>query len=108
MITQNDVDFYKDQCYLVVKDVVSEPELAALRSELVSILNQLIGPGVRFQIAKLNVKSAGEPTLIPRLESVPVRLPLPEAPMQGSIYENQRTLQNRYFEVIEDGREKLS
>lgn len=40
----------------------------------------------------------GEPTLQPRLESVPVRLPLPVAPFQGSIYENQRTLKHRYFE----------
>jgi len=41
---------------------------------------------------------AGEPTLAPRLESVPVRMPLPEAPSQGSIYENQRTLRNRITE----------
>ena len=44
---------------------------------------------------------AGEPTLEPRSEKVPVRLPLPAAPMQGSIYENQRTLQNRFFEVLD-------
>ena len=44
---------------------------------------------------------AGEPVLEPRLEKVPVRLPLPQAPRQGSIYENQRTLQNRYFEVLD-------
>ena len=40
----------------------------------------------------------GEPTLAPRLEDVPVRMPLPAAPHQGSIYENQRTLTERYFE----------
>lgn len=39
----------------------------------------------------------GEPTLQPRLESVPVRMPLPIAKYQGSIYENQRTLESRYF-----------
>src|SRR6516165_1968771 len=33
---------------------------------------------------------AGEPTLTPRLARVPVRLPLPPAEHQGSIYENQR------------------
>ncbi len=44
---------------------------------------------------------AGEPTLEPRCEQVPIRLPLPEAPMQGSIYENQRTLKNRFFDVID-------
>ena len=40
----------------------------------------------------------GEPTLQPRLEDVPVRMPLPRAPFQGSIYENQRTLSSRFFE----------
>lgn len=45
---------------------------------------------------------AGEPTLVPRLESVPIRMPLPQAPSQGSIYENQRALKNRYFEVIDE------
>lgn len=40
----------------------------------------------------------GKPTLQPRLENVPVRMPLPRAPHQGSIYENQRTLSARYFE----------
>lgn len=42
---------------------------------------------------------AGTPTCVPRLTSVPVRLPLPQAPHQGSIYENQRTLGRRYFET---------
>ena len=45
---------------------------------------------------------AGEPTLEPRLEQAPVRLPLPPAPSQGSIYENQKSLSNRYFEVEDD------
>ena len=39
----------------------------------------------------------GSPTQQPRLENVPVRLPLPIAKYQGSIYENQRTLKHRYF-----------
>ena len=34
---------------------------------------------------------------VPRCTSVPVRLPLPAAMHQGSIYENQRTLKNSYF-----------
>ena len=41
----------------------------------------------------------GEPTKVPRLTPVPVRMPLPVAPHAGSIYENQRTLGNRYFDV---------
>jgi phytanoyl-CoA hydroxylase len=40
---------------------------------------------------------AGEPTLAPRLKPVPVRLPLPPAAFQGSIYENQRTTGRRFF-----------
>ena len=46
----------------------------------------------------------GEPTLCPRMEDVPVRMPLPVAPHQGSIYENQRTLSTRYFDDETAGR----
>jgi ectoine hydroxylase-related dioxygenase (phytanoyl-CoA dioxygenase family) len=41
----------------------------------------------------------GEPTLEPRLEKVPVRMPYPPAKHQGSIYENQTSARSRYFEV---------
>jgi phytanoyl-CoA hydroxylase len=40
---------------------------------------------------------AGEPTIVPRLTPVPVRMPLPPAPHQGSIYENQTDAARRYF-----------
>jgi ectoine hydroxylase-related dioxygenase (phytanoyl-CoA dioxygenase family) len=40
---------------------------------------------------------AGEPTLHPRLSPAPVRLPLPPAEHQGSIYENQRASGRRFF-----------
>ncbi|HZP88269.1 MAG TPA: phytanoyl-CoA dioxygenase family protein [Burkholderiales bacterium] len=39
----------------------------------------------------------GEPTIEPRLEKVPVRMPYPPALKQGSIYENQTVIRNRYF-----------
>ena len=39
----------------------------------------------------------GEETLEPRMTAVPVRLPYPPAPNQGSIYENQRDLATRFF-----------
>jgi phytanoyl-CoA hydroxylase len=42
---------------------------------------------------------AGEPTITPRLAPVPVRLPLPPAEYQGSIYENQRATGRRFFET---------
>ena len=39
----------------------------------------------------------GETTYCPRLEAVPVRLPLPAASSLGSIYENQAAIKQRYF-----------
>jgi len=45
---------------------------------------------------------AGAPTIEPRLEKVPVRMPLPPAPRQGSIYENQTSATRRYFSQRED------
>jgi phytanoyl-CoA hydroxylase len=44
---------------------------------------------------------AGEPTIVPRLTPVPVRMPLPPALHQGSIYENQADAGRRYFSVTE-------
>ena len=41
---------------------------------------------------------AGDPRG-PRLEKVPVRLPLPPATLQGSLYENQKGMRNRYFDT---------
>jgi ectoine hydroxylase-related dioxygenase (phytanoyl-CoA dioxygenase family) len=40
---------------------------------------------------------AGKPTNRPRLEKVPVQLPLPKAKRLGSIYENQTGLEKRHF-----------
>lgn len=39
----------------------------------------------------------GSPTLEPRVSPAPVRIPLPPAKAQGSIYENQRGAKVRYF-----------
>jgi ectoine hydroxylase-related dioxygenase (phytanoyl-CoA dioxygenase family) len=41
----------------------------------------------------------GSPTIEPRLRDVPVRMPLPPALNQGSIYENQTAARKRYFSV---------
>ena len=41
----------------------------------------------------------GEPTVVPRTVACPIRMPLPPAANQGSIYENQTALQSRYFEA---------
>ena len=49
---------------------------------------------------------AGEPTVTPRLAPVPVRLPLPPAEHQGSIYENQRATGRRFFETAADRQEE--
>ena len=40
---------------------------------------------------------SGEPTLEPRMTSLPVRLPLPPAAHEGSIYENQTGASHFYF-----------
>ena len=39
-----------------------------------------------------------QPTIVPRIVDGPVRMPLPPAENQGSIYENQTALRNRYFD----------
>ena len=46
----------------------------------------------------------GSPTIEPRVEAVPVRMPFPKAPYQGSIYENQRSLSHNYFERSPEAR----
>lgn len=42
---------------------------------------------------------SGPITNVPRIVSAPVRLPLPPAPRQGSIYENQFSARTRMFEM---------
>jgi hypothetical protein len=39
----------------------------------------------------------GNPTVEPRVRPAPVRMPLPPASAQGSIYENQRGARVKYF-----------
>ena len=56
--------------------------------------------GLKEGIDKFNEQLiVGEPSLAPRLAPVPVRMPLPPAEHQGSIYENQRASGRRYFEA---------
>ncbi len=43
----------------------------------------------------------GQGTTQPRLTDVPVRMPLPPARNQGSIYENQKATGRRFFETYE-------
>jgi hypothetical protein len=42
---------------------------------------------------------AGFSTQEPRMAAVPVCLPFPPADNQGSIYENQKGMTARYFEI---------
>ena len=46
----------------------------------------------------------GDLVVQPRMEAVPVRLPLPLAPNYDGLYTSQENAENRYFEVHEDGR----
>ena len=43
----------------------------------------------------------GEPSIVPRVTPAPVRMPLPPAIHQGSIYENQTDASRRYFAITE-------
>ena len=47
----------------------------------------------------------GEPSIEPRVTPAPVRMPLPAALHQGSIYENQSDASRRYFAVTEPAKE---
>jgi phytanoyl-CoA hydroxylase len=51
---------------------------------------------------------AGVSTLEPRVERVPVRLPFPPADHQGSIYENQKAMGSRYFDIPEALKPKVA
>jgi len=53
--------------------------------------------GIKDYAAWNKALVSGEPTNIPRTKELPVRMPLPPAPRQGSIYENQTTARNKYF-----------
>ena len=43
----------------------------------------------------------GEPSIVPRVTPAPVRMPLPAAIHQGSIYENQTDASRRYFAITQ-------
>src|SRR5271155_1159348 len=59
--------------------------------------------GLKEGIEKFNEQLiVGEPSLVPRLVPLPVRMPLPPAEHQGSIYENQRASGRRYFVTSND------
>jgi ectoine hydroxylase-related dioxygenase (phytanoyl-CoA dioxygenase family) len=56
--------------------------------------------GLKEGIDKFNEQLLlGENSLAPRIRPAPVRMPLPPAEHQGSIYENQRASGRRYFET---------
>jgi len=58
----------------------------------------LVNPPATWE-AWSDLMVAGENTFALRCTNVPVRLPLPPAANQGSIYENQRALNHRYFDT---------
>ncbi|MSP03136.1 MAG: phytanoyl-CoA dioxygenase family protein [Acetobacteraceae bacterium] len=55
-------------------------------------------------IEKFNSLMACGQSREPRLENLPVRLPLPPAAKQGSLYENQKGMKNRFFGTPETAR----
>lgn len=44
----------------------------------------------------------GKPTIEPRLKDIPVRIPLPQPEIRGSIYEIQKGLKNRGFGIYDE------
>ena len=73
-----------------------------------------------FEIARTRFEKAADVMQLPRdlrevmihpkrqlIVSVPVRMPLPPAEYQGSIYENQRTAGRRFFDTAAD-RQKVT
>jgi ectoine hydroxylase-related dioxygenase (phytanoyl-CoA dioxygenase family) len=59
--------------------------------------------GLKEGLEKFNEQLlVGEPSLAPRLVHAPVRMPLPPAAHQGSIYENQRSTGRRFFATAEE------
>ncbi|MBV8778017.1 MAG: phytanoyl-CoA dioxygenase family protein [Alphaproteobacteria bacterium] len=65
--------------------------------------------GLKEGIEKFNDQLlAGENSLAPRLTPVPVRMPLPPAAFQGSIYENQRTTGRRFFAPAAEARRAVA
>ncbi len=55
-------------------------------------------------IEKFNSLMVAGESREPRLEHLPVRLPLPPAAKQGSLYENQKAMKNRFFAIPETAR----
>jgi len=55
-------------------------------------------------IEKFNSLMVAGQSREPRLEHLPVRLPLPPAAKQGSLYENQKGMKNRFFAAPETAR----
>jgi phytanoyl-CoA hydroxylase len=55
-------------------------------------------------IEKFNSLMVAGQSREPRLEHLPVRLPLPPAVKQGSLYENQKGMKSRFFTMPETTR----
>ncbi|TQV72532.1 phytanoyl-CoA dioxygenase family protein [Denitrobaculum tricleocarpae] len=50
----------------------------------------------------------GDATIAPRLEPVPVRLPIPKPPQLGSIYQVQKAMSDRSFDVIDASQREVN
>lgn len=61
----------------------------------------LVGLKGEFNHCFYDLMVKGQPTNQPRTVSAPVRLPYPAALSGGSIYENQKGTESRYFETFE-------
>ena len=46
----------------------------------------------------------GQPTMQPRMEALPIRVPYPKSQYAGSVYEEQRAMAHAYFEKLEQSK----
>ena len=119
MLSPADVTLYRDRGYLVVPDVLDRATLEAARAEMARLLEGARGHDPHRSLRSRAGASRGrdhhadgyfcgaiDPAAIrdemARAVPAPVRMPLPPARHQGSIYENQSDAARRYFQITDE------
>jgi len=92
-------DLVRDDLVLVEQELTRHTSAAF--EPVSEITSYLLGGGGK-RLLTLAARQAQIIGLAPRLVPLPVRMPLPPAQYQGSIYENQRAAGRRYFATSDD------
>jgi hypothetical protein len=93
---------YNEVGAIVVPNVLTPEEVARLFQFRAADAWPLLG--FPDGIEKFNDLIVAGQSREPRLEHLPVRLTLPPAVKQGSLYENQKGMKNRFFTIPETAR----